>query len=135
VTKLTKAQIKARDMISGKLSNLRDELTEALEKYNEAVADLFSNEETGLKVAIDAYNEELKNARTWAEEIASDIEGYYDERSDAWKDGDKGQAVEAWKSTFEDFSVEDVEFEDPEALEIDTEDVMELIDQLPESCD
>jgi len=132
MTKLTKAHLKERDEISGKLQEKREALDEALTKFNELVADAFSNEETGLKAAIDSYNEELSAARSWAENIAGEIGDYYDGKSEKWQASDKGDAFSSWKDAFAELEAEDIDVDEPEPLEIDAEDVAEMIEQLPE---
>ena len=64
-----------------------------------------------LEAAVDNYNarlgdyvEAVNEATGFAEDMAAEIENYMDERSDAWRDGDKGTAYSEWLAAFQNFA-------------------------------
>ena len=80
--------------------------------------------------AIDAYNEILSEAKGFAEDISRQQEEYYDERSDAWQDGDKGQEYQSWQEEWANWQPDDVPHIALEA-DPDIEEHGEELTQLP----
>jgi chromosome segregation ATPase len=75
---------------------------ELIEAYNEAVEevnrahDAYDDAVRELNEKIAAVNEKIEGMVAFAQDIASEIEGYMDERSDTWRESDKGRAYEDW---------------------------------------
>lgn len=80
-----------------------------------------------LATAIQEFNEAASEANGFCEELAADIESYMDERSDAWREGDKAQEYDSWKSAVEDATVEE--------LEDVANDILSTLGELDGSCD
>jgi hypothetical protein len=60
---------------------------------------------TGALDALAAERDELEEAvRAMVQDLHRELEDEYDNRSDNWRDGDKGQAVKEWLDTVEQFS-------------------------------
>lgn len=62
-----------------------------------------------LNAAIRAHNVRLAAARAFVEGITEEHRDAYDERSDAWKAGDRGQAAEAFVEEWERVELDDVD--------------------------
>lgn len=86
----------AHEEASEKLEDLLTPLREALSAYNEAVAD---------------YNEILDG-------VIGEISDYTADRSDKWREGERGQAYEAWKANLEELKIEQVGEIDDIAIEM-----------------
>jgi len=56
-----------------------------------------------------AYNELLERASNLRDEIVSDQETYYEERSERWQQGDKGEAHQEWSDEWAGADLEAVE--------------------------
>lgn len=67
----------ARAALDTAQSDANEAIAYAIEKVNEKVADL---------------NAIIEEANSLREEIASDAQSYYDEKSEAWQDGERGSA-------------------------------------------
>jgi peptidoglycan hydrolase CwlO-like protein len=127
--KLTKQQIEARDMLGIAINDAVAEANEAIDAFNAAL-----DEKRGdIESAIAALNAKLEEARNWRDEIVSDQDAYYSERSDKWHESEAGENFEAWKQEFENAELDDVEIELPESIEHVDSDVADTLDGLPES--
>lgn len=81
---------------------------------------------------IDAYNEIITEANGVVEDIASEAESAYDEKSEKWQEGDRGQAVYEWFSELQNAQMEEVEqIEVPEQPTLDHDGTLE---NLPEEA-
>ncbi len=61
------------------------------------------------------YNELLEELNALRQEWHSEMEGYYEERSERWQQSEKGMAYEEWKETWGCFlgdEVHDLEVDD-----------------------
>ena len=100
--KLTRSHVDAAVLIDADAAKAAHEIDEAMITLNNA---------------IDAYNAFINRAVERRDEIVSDMEAFADDRSDAWRDGDRGQAYDSWKNEFETFELETVEnFDLPEFM-------------------
>lgn len=128
--KLTVAEQKRFDLLVAKFNTEAGDVAFALDSFNEAVA------EARLLVAtpLERLNEAREEIRAFIEDIVSEKEGEYDDKSDNWRDGERGDATRTWidrideiKAAFED----DIEIEFPDDLEFDADnlDVKEHLDE------
>jgi len=95
-----------------------EKITNDLEEKGDAVktASLNYNEQ------VHAYNDLVEQASSLRDEIVNDQETYFDERSERWQEGDKGEAHQEWSEewTGADLEVvdeiEEFEVEHPQTL-------------------
>lgn len=132
MTKLTKAQIKERDEVCSNLRDQHEALEEALEKFNDIVAAAWAEH---VDPALAKYNDAAQAAQDWKQGICDAIDGYVGERSEKWQEGDRAQAYDAWKSSYESEEIEQVEMEQPEPVEFDVDLMADVIEQLAEEVD
>ena len=97
--KIKAADLKRMEEGLDALSAERARLGDAVGVFNEALATARAT----LQAAVDDYNQKAKDARAHFEYVHRDLEKAYDERSDDWKDGEKGTAVKEWLDTLESF--------------------------------
>lgn len=102
---LSKAEQEQRADIAGRLREGWSKLEDAYAQVTSAISDF--------NVERESYNEIVQEAESFAQDIASQIEGYMDERSDKWREGDRGQEYEAWLSAWQN----DVSFDEVEEIE------------------
>src|ERR1700722_2892109 len=111
--RLDKKQKARHEELSQKLTETHDELNEAILVFNAKVSALHA-ELLAPKVA--AVNEVITAANLFAEEINAEQVDYYDERSDAWREGDAGSEYESWKDSWE-LELEELSLEEPTPLD------------------
>lgn len=81
---------------------------------------------------IEAYNEIVTEANGVVEDIASEVESYIDDKSDNWRDGERGSAMQDWLSELQNATLEDVEqLEVPEQPTLDHDGTLENIPTEP----
>lgn len=111
--KLAKNVEKERDEIIDKLKAAETALSEAVVKYNETMTEAFAP----LATARDTYNAAVDEAREWAGNVASELRGEIEEKSERWRESDKGTDAESMAEEWEGYDPENVEMEEPEDIE------------------
>ncbi len=124
---LTKEEMKQKAAIAVKLASLREDAETALGIYEEDCGAAFGK----LEAAVNLLNEALEEAELFAEDIASDRRGDFDEKSEKWQEGERGSAAEEWISQWEGASFDRVELEQPQEITLDM-DACAVLDDLPE---
>ncbi|WP_157696097.1 hypothetical protein [Caballeronia temeraria] len=81
------------------LSAERVRLGHAVGVFNEALVCARAT----LQAAVDDYNQKGRDVRADFENVHRALEKAYSERSEDWKDGEKGTAVKEWLDTLESF--------------------------------
>lgn len=115
---------------------------EALEKAHTALSDAVAvfnvavqTQRELLEEAIVGYGDAIGEAKGWAEEIAADIQCEFDDKSEKWQEGDRGQAAAEWIAAWEGFDPEDAEIEIPEEIEFDVDPAHEVLADLPDEVE
>ena len=102
-----------------------------MREYNDAANTL----RAPIEALLAEYNEIIEEARGFAEDIATTAEGEFDDKSEKWQEGEKGQAVSEWKDAWASIELEAVEIEWPEDLaepELEHADNLETLPVEPE---
>ena len=115
--KLSKGLIQERDHLVRELEEKRQALQEAVDDYNAKLQEL--NEE--LDGPLQEFNQACENLETWRQAIHEEQESFYEERSENWQDGERGQAYSEWKDQYEEEIRSDHELEFPNDLEMPAE--------------
>lgn len=129
--KLTKAEGKRRTEFVAELEIASGVLSRAVEAFNLATEEAF----TPVKKALDAYNEKLGEAREFVEDIVSSRRDEHGDKSDKWQEGERGQAAESWISEWENISLDDLDIDQPDALETPDPEHRDDLENLPEEMD
>lgn len=126
--KMTKADETRLQDVQRRLAAQRQNVEQVVASANEQI------EQAKAKVAdeINAYNEIVGEARGVIEDIRNEAQSEYDDKSEKWLEGERGQAVAEWLSGLE---TAENEFEDvPETeiaeLDFDAPDHPDLLAQL-----
>ena len=127
--KLTKQVVKDKLTLSQKLQTTFQDLQSACETYNESPKS--DDDKAKVELVIQEYNESLSNARSFCEDIASEIQEYMDNKSEKWQESDAASAYESWKEEWEQGQEwEEISFSqlvmDEEKGELDTSDLEDL---------
>jgi predicted nucleic acid-binding Zn-ribbon protein len=112
MTKLSKADIKTRDEIAGKLQDRQLDFEQALEQYNTAIHDAWAS----LSEEMTALNSAIAEANQWRADIHQAMEDFFSDESEKWQNSDKGAEYRDWQGEFE-CALDEVELEQPEDLD------------------
>lgn len=93
--RISKDDIARKDGLIDKLTVCDNKLTEAIQAFNAAQIEAYKP----VAVAIEQYNDLIREAEGFCSDVAGEIESYIDERSDAWREGEKGAAYDEWLSS------------------------------------
>lgn len=83
------------------LAQWQEKITTAIQEANAALT--VANEK------ILAYNTLLEEAREWLTPLANQMEEYYDDKPESWKDSDAGNEYESWRNYWQDADFEPAE--------------------------
>jgi hypothetical protein len=114
--RLTKADSEQQDSLVRNLTEKADTVREVLEKINALIRG-------ELNEAINEYNGIITDADEFRNEIVGRMDDYVNARSEKWSDSDAGQNYNAWKDTWENVQLDQIEL--PEELTIDDVDFTE----------
>lgn len=101
--KITAKDQKRVEALFGELDARRATLEDAVNVFNETLA----AERAKLQEVVDLYNEKSNELRGVLEDIHSEMEDEFDNKSDNWKASDKADVIEEWIGTINEI-VEDV---------------------------
>jgi uncharacterized protein YukE len=126
----------ALDSLVARVQDERDALEDQLAEYNQVVADAVAQ----LNEKITAYNEAVEAVRANLDDLKNDFRDQFDNKSERWQDGDKGQAVNSWIETLEDVhgDIRDADLRDEhDELDIDSiiEEDLSAVEQLADQPD
>lgn len=129
--KIAKEQRDERNQLIATLETRRNELNDKISHFNEQ---LHQNLED-VKQAHSEVNEALAALKEWRDAVVGDMDNYYDEKSENWQEGDRGQSYTAWKETYENLDIEEeLDLTLPDEIEepTDLDQLIEDINELPE---
>lgn len=118
--KLSKDHVARIEAMNVRYKEKKDALAEAIEKANEKI----NEANTLLDEAFGEMNEVIGEANEIREEIVSEIENYMDERSDNWRESDRGSAYDSWKDQWSE-EIEEKEYTQPDTIDPITEEMPE----------
>lgn len=124
--KLTKAQEIERTKLISDASDALDELNQSIVQFNHVVGEQRSIVESLLST----YNEALLAMKAYAEERGQAWQAEFDEKSEGWQDGDRGEAVKGLISEWEEFDIEELEIEISSDIEEIEEDAITNFSEL-----
>lgn len=116
------------------MSRIQERLREAAAGLEEAVGtanEAISQAHRSLVEAADAYNEAVEEAEAFRDDVVSEMEGYADERSEKWRDSDRGQAYESWMNQWRELGFDKAEFDEPADFWVPTFGIPDELEQLP----
>jgi hypothetical protein len=131
--KLTKAELDRK-------AEIESELTDAINKLDDGKRQLEEDMTNLVNKFNDDYvaplNEALEKAYGFADDIANERQGEYDDKSDRWQEGDRGSAAYSWISAVESArdACDQLTFPDAPTFEFDAPDVSDF-ENMPEEMD
>lgn len=123
MNKLDKKQLDEKDRLDQSIHDELDNVEDAINTYNEKVAALFAELITS---NVEKLNTVISEARDFVDALKSDAQDHYDEKSEGWQEGEKGQSYQEWIGEMESVvdMLEDVAVTEPDELTMD--DVVEM---------
>lgn len=123
-----KARIVTKEELLAQLQEQHAAVNEAIRTYNEEMKTRWAAVES----VIATCNQTVAIANAFMSEIADDIDDYMAEKSDAWQEGDRGQAYAAWAEEYRN-EIEEVDVSEPDWVDdIDAETGPAQFDELLE---
>ena len=133
--KMSKASLKQRGEYVQKLRDKRAEIEAVVHQMNMDLRAML--EEANLRVS--EYNEILTEAQGFAADMHSDWESDYEDKSDTWKEGERGEAVSAMLEQWQEFAqIDTLDVLEGVAVEVDGfagDDPADTLEGLPEAPD
>jgi hypothetical protein len=126
--KLNKAQLAKWEEFKAAISEERDALETEIDAYNALMAETWERVESALL----NLNQKIVEAEEWRGEIASEMQDYFDERSERWQEGDAGCAYQDWINEWE-AELSEVELDAPEDVEMPDDDAGCILENLTEN--
>lgn len=128
MNRLTKERVSERDALASKLTDARADLDKALSDFNTKMQEAFGP----VEAAREAYNAVVGEANTYIETVKGDQENHYNDKTEKWQDGEKGQAYSSWMEAF-DLQISEIDGFEPDPVEYEEPDYgAEDLSNLPE---
>jgi hypothetical protein len=128
--KLTRSEESRLELLRDKLADARLTLEAVFNAQSAVIEDAYAE----INAALAPYNEIVEEARGFVEDIASEREGEWDDKSERWQESDRGQAArdwfEQWRSAAE-CEIETIDDLEPTVPEFNPVDVSDLLENLP----
>lgn len=112
--RLSKTQIKEKANFISALTEAKEKLDKAIEDYNSAI----DREYMKVDAAIAAFNSEVGAFNEWRDGLHDEMQNFYDDRTDTWRDGDAGQSYSEWMDQWNAEWAE-IDQAEPDKLEVD----------------
>jgi hypothetical protein len=113
--KLNKAKLEQRDDLAKRLGEAFAQIESEIASYRDELEKLRGP----IEGSIEAYNAILAEAREFAEDIVTDASSAIEDKSEKWQEGERGQAAIAFRDAWEGLSLEDLELEWPDDVELE----------------
>lgn len=120
--KISKADSVELDKIVVELRDKKEALEEVASEYNK----LLDDEWDKVEEALTEMNNAIEAAANWRKDIVGKIEEYVGDRSDAWQESDRASEYEDWKSAYEECTLDILEIERSEEIDVPEFDEEEL---------
>lgn len=100
---------------SSTITEQRSKAEDAIRVYNDAIAAAHS----ALAEVLEGYNGALEAARSFLEDVHSEADSAFSDKSDKWQEGERGEATRTWIDAIEEAkdAMDPIELDEPEALD------------------
>ena len=124
MNRLSKTQLAEKVRLLERLREAGSKIEEALADFNRKVEEA----KAPVEQAVEEYNAVLAEAKAFAEGIAADAQSHYDDKSEKWQYGDRGQAYQAWVGEWENVNLDDLDVELPAEVELPETNAVDELD-------
>lgn len=128
--RLTKEDTLQLAIVTGKLADAKSKIELTVQEYNQHVEGL----RLPVEEAVTEYNSVLAEAREFRDGIVSEAQSDYDDKSEKWQETEAAHVAQEWISSWEDLSLDDLDYQWPDDLAIDEPDEDKELDALPKEA-
>lgn len=125
---LNKEQLNNLTQLQSDLQDAQEKVESAISDFNANINELWANL---VSDSLDDYNKLVQQATEFVDETRSTMQSYYDERSEKWQEGDRGQDFQSWLDEWDSTELEEIEMTMPEETDLPEFQAVEAIDELP----
>lgn len=125
--KLSKGDQQRRDDYVAELHKRAGKVQDAVTEYNSAV----EAAKAAVESALAEYNETLAEAKGFAEDIVSQAEGEFDDKSERWQEGERGEQAREWIDAWTEVDFEDMSVDYPDEMSDFEPDHADTLEGLP----
>ncbi len=129
--KLTKKEMVTRDQIVAALREKGGGLEEAISTFNTAFEEAWG----AVDAALTEYNDALAEAKEFTDEIHGDRQNEYDEKSEKWQEGERGEIASSWLGEWEGIDLSEIEIEKPDEIDVPDLSHADDLEGLPEMAE
>lgn len=127
--RLSDEQIQERRALIERVRALQSQLEIAVNTFNEALAERWAEVES----ALGDYNEAVEAIDEYHQNVQAEIQDYIDDRSDAWREGERGQAYETWAAEWNEAAFYTVDIDCPDPIESPEMNHADDLESLPDA--
>jgi uncharacterized coiled-coil DUF342 family protein len=109
---LSKKDAKRKAELVGEIQDKATELSTAVAKFNEELAKLRDD----LTATVNDYNEVVQTAEEFRADMLSQMQSYFDEKSERWQEGEAGQAYQQWINDWEGTPLTQIDLDLPDDI-------------------
>jgi DNA anti-recombination protein RmuC len=109
---LSKKDAKRKAELVGEIQDKATELSTAVAKFNDELAKLRED----LTATVNDYNEAVQAAEEFRADMLSQMQSYFDEKSEKWQEGEAGQAYQQWINDWDGTPLTQVDLEMPDDI-------------------
>lgn len=128
---LTKDEKKRLAEYRDRLGKEQSDMSAILEEQAEVIEAAYEK----INGAIETYNGVLADARGFIEDIVSERNGDFEDKSERWQEGERGEVIREWIDSFDNAmsELEDVEAIEHESFSVDVahSDVLDALEEEP----
>jgi chromosome segregation ATPase len=125
--KLNKDQIATFDDLLARGQSAAKSLSDAADKYNAAIDEAWQE----FAKVVDEVNEVQDELRGFTEETAADLRCQFDDKSEKWQEGEKGQSADGMVNEWEGITFDHIEFDEPDQINLEDVIIYEDFEPLP----
>lgn len=129
---LNKEQQSNLSQLQSDLQDAQEKVESAINDFNANINDLWANSVTE---SLDNYNKLVQQANEFVEETRDSMQTYYDERSEKWQEGERGQEFQSWLVEWDSTELEEIDVTMPEETDVPDFQAVEVIAELPSELD
>jgi DNA anti-recombination protein RmuC len=109
---LSKKDAGRKAELVGEIQDKATELSTAVAKFNDELAKLRED----LTATVTEYNEVVQTAEEFRADMLSQMQSYFDEKSERWQEGEAGQAYQQWINDWEGGALTQIDLELPDDI-------------------
>jgi hypothetical protein len=104
-----------------------ERLEQAVDAFNTTISEL----RIKVEAALEALNASINEAEGWREEVHTDQDSTFCDKSERWQESEAGLDYQDWMTAW-DVQLEEVQIDFPDELEMPNCDALDLLESLPD---